>query len=127
MTETKHRVWDIENKTYRSNTWLVENHIILCFSGRLYQYYVNENSIVSKDVSDKYILEQYTGLKDRKYIECWEGDLRKYNGKIYKVVNETWQFVFDRNLVEFGENETKEINEDTVFESKLVGNANKNS
>jgi len=71
-------------------------------------------------------LIRYTGLRDKNGEEGWEGDLRKYHGKIYKVVDESWRFVLERNLVEFGENEDITIGEDVMFESELIGTIFKN-
>lgn len=70
---------------------------------------------------DLKFLQRYTGLKDKNKKEIWQGDLRQYHGKFYKVVNEIWRFTLERNLVEFGENETIVIDEDVAYESIFFG------
>ena len=64
----------------------------------------------------------YTGLQDQDGIDCWEGDLRFYRGKYYKVVFDGLRFRFERNLVQFGDNDSFIIGVSVIFESKFVGN-----
>lgn len=75
------------------------------------------------EITDDFVLMRYTGLTDRDGQEIWEGDLREIDGRLYKVVDDGWQFRFERNLVEFGENRSIVLDEDTGWVSKLVGHA----
>jgi hypothetical protein len=65
------------------------------------------------------IAEQYLDVNDHNGVELCVGDLRTYRGKKYKVVD--WCYILERNLVEFGENDTITIDEDVAWESELVG------
>jgi hypothetical protein len=69
---------------------------------------------------------QFSGIQDKKGIWIWEGDIRVINGKRYKVVCDGWRFRFERNLVEFGENESIVLDEDNAYESVLIGNVCEN-
>ena len=64
---------------------------------------------------------RFTGLRDSAEHACWSGDLRMYHKKLYKVTDDGWRFLFERNLVEFGENGSVVVDEDVVYESTLVG------
>lgn len=67
------------------------------------------------------VAEQYLGLQDKNGVEACVGDLRMYGGKKYKITDWEWCYIFERNLVEFGDNETIVIGEDEIWESDIVG------
>lgn len=72
------------------------------------------------------VIEQFTGLKDRAGVEIWEGDLRRIDGRVFKVVGDGWRFRFERNLVEFGDSREILLDEDTGYDSTLIGNIHLN-
>lgn len=123
MRQIKFRAWDKKNKKII--------HVL-----KLDFLFESETGILAEGYSDKEYdykifpenleLMQYTSLKDKEGIECWEGDLRLYEGKLFKVVNDGWRFRFERNMYEFGENLDVLVDEDSVYLSKYLGNIYEN-
>ena len=60
MREIKFRVWDKILRDYSKNTM---------------GWYHSKNGIVSPETGDRYIFEQYAGLKDKNGKEIYEGDI----------------------------------------------------
>ena len=48
-------------------------------------------------------------------------DLRMYNEKLYFIKDHGFKFTLERNLYQFDENDSIDINEDVIWESNLVG------
>ena len=81
MKELKFRVWEEREKEY--DTW----SYILDDSGNLFRNAYG--ALIECDKKD-YIIEQYTGLKDKNGKEIYEGDIVEYdwyirNDKSYRV------------------------------------------
>jgi hypothetical protein len=74
-----------------------------------------------EECTDRRVLMRYSNLEDHNNVNVVAGDIRVLNGKLYKVVDDGWRFRFERNLVEFHENEDIIVDEDTAYESTLVG------
>jgi hypothetical protein len=83
---------------------------------------VKEREIIGWNVDHNRFPMRYTTLKDSDDTEVVAGDLRVIFGKLYKVVDEGFRFSFERNLVYFGDNDRITLDEDTAYQSRLVGN-----
>lgn len=70
--ELKFRIWDKLAEKYIYPDKGYQGHFILDLNGRFY-------NLQNGSGGDEYIVQQYTGLKDKNGILIFEGDLVQYN------------------------------------------------
>ena len=124
MNTNKFRAWSNVDRLYIEYT----DNIVISAAGTIavVEYPLGDGWTRVLSDTDDYCMERFSGLSDRNGKEGFAGDIRKYHGKIYKVVDDNWRFRFERNIVEFGENESVPVDEDSMYESELMGTVHEN-
>jgi len=102
MRETKFRVWDRRNKEL-----IYPDTITFDSFGRLYHlewagpgdeiFSVSADLLKMPDGSERFIVEESTGLKDKNGtdLDWWEGDKFRIDGHLYAIVLDKGCFWFD--------------------------------
>ena len=121
MRELKFRVW--------SNTFvkfLTKEEWFFDFDGDLYFWDIVENDMI-RVPENEYIIQQYTGLKDKNGVEIYEGDIVKATSDQYENENFVGKVIFDEGcfLTWVHKNDIRGIwGEDDI---EVVGNIFENS
>ena len=118
MREIIYRIWDEKAKRYVQDY----DDFLIDPDGGLHtiDMYEGEDRFCSPE---RYVIEQYTGLKDKNGVEIYEGDILSYFGFEYEVTFEESAFGWseDGQFYAFAEMAIDEIEK-----TKIIGNIYEN-
>ena len=98
--EIKFRTWDTQNKEF--SEWTNRDPHFSTSNGKIFfwERTRNENGsysgdIILEDLEDRFILQQFTGLKDKNNKEIFEGDILEGDGERIILIESILDFYFD--------------------------------